>query len=195
MLSSTESVFAEPLDFCVGVDRSSSRDGLSRSLDKTEPPMAFWRKQTYELLSFNEAFAALVEYPPATLLADFHFSLLDRYGQLNASNLGAPGTMQWTFESGRRRPKRVMLTIIPLTEQILWMPRDTIELPVAPSQSPPMRRALPARPPSEAPSAQRELIRVRSSTKRPWDDAVVKFSLRAPPAAASGRDKKRSSEA
>lgn len=203
MLSSTESGYTEALDFCVGVDRSTSRstDSLSsaRSIEKAEPPMAFWRKTTYELLSFNEAFAALVEYTPSLLLADFHYSLLDRYGQLNPTIITMPGTMAWTLETGRKRPKRVMLTIIPLADQILWMPRDSIDVQAAPSQSPPMRRALPARPPSEAPSTQqRELIRVRSSTKRPWDDAVVKFSLRAPAApaaaAAAGRDKKRSVE-
>lgn len=197
MLSSTESGYSEPLDFCVGVDRSASRstDSLSRSIDKADPPMAFWRKQTYELLSFNEAFASLVEYPPATLLADFHYSLLDRYGQLSPAVAVSPGTTAWTFETGRKRPKRVILTIIPLGDgQVLWMPRESIEIPSVPSQSPPMRRALPARPPTEALSTQRELIRVRSSAKRPWDDAVVKFSLRAPAAAASGRDKKRSVE-
>ena len=197
MFNSSDTVFADSLDFCVGVERSSSRstDSLSRSVDKVDPPMAFWRKQGYELLSFNEAFAALVEHSPATLLADFHVSNLDRYGQLSANTLTFPGTMPWTFETGRKRPKRVMLTIIPLTDQVLWMPRDALEVPSTPGQSPPMRRALPARPPAEVPSVQRELIRVRSSTKRPWDDAVVKFSLRAPAAASpNSRDKKRSTE-
>ena len=39
--------------------------------------------------------------------------------------------------------------------------------------------SFPLQSPSGSPP-QRELVRVRSNTKRPWDDAVVKFSLKLP---------------
>lgn len=191
MLAS-ESPYTRPqdsLDFCVGVAPGASRyvsSAPASALDVgVEPPIAFWHRQSDRLLSFNGAFAALVEYSPEELLGDFHCAQLDRYGCLNGVSRMQPSTIRWVFETGRRRPKRVVLTIIPLNTEILWLPRELEqERPSSPITEPPpiANVQLAAQSPAPSFTVQRELVlvKVRSNNKRPWAKAIVKFDLKVP---------------
>lgn len=169
----------EPCDFCIAVaPDASSRPAPSALLDISEPPIALWHRQSDRLLSFNGAFAALVEYSPAELLADFHCAQLDRDGRLNGVSRIQPSTIGWVFETGRRRPKSVTLTIIPLCNEILWLPRELQREWPSSNVTQPPHIQIPTQPHARSSGLQRGLVKVRSNNKRPWAEAIIKFDLK-----------------
>jgi len=114
-------------------------------------PMAFWRLSTRELVAFNDAFTQLVEYPHGVLQkagfrwddfkAEMWFDNPELVNQLDASmrrlqqinDLMSSGQCEFaqidfSFISGTGRVKCLALTIVSMSEEVMWLCQEIPEM-------------------------------------------------------------------
>jgi hypothetical protein len=197
----------------------------------SEPPaafssaMAFFHLDTRELVSFNDSFTRMVEFPVGILQkSGFRFddfssemwaaqnkelapellaSMKRLQDIMNSMRMRAAEFAQidFSFVTGAGRYKTAALTLVAMGNEVMWLAQELSER----RHSAPAASAAPARPTlnlspvvpsgqirgrsasfdtSAAPAprttpAEKKLVKIATRVKKPWDENLVKFSLKA----------------
>jgi len=152
-----EDSFKNLEDFLLNNQASDRSNPPTTQMYSTTPhstcvsPMAFWRLTTRELVAFNDAFTHLVEYPHGVLQkagfrwddfkAEMWFDNPELVTQLESSNrrlqqiheLMISGQCEFAqvdfaFISGTGRVKCIALTIVSMSEEVMWLCQEIPEM-------------------------------------------------------------------